>query len=141
MTLARDWMPSPNHSGRSGGVRLVVVHTAEGALTYPALGSFFANPSSGVSSQTGIDDTPGRIGEYVRRDRAAWTQANFNSAATSAELCAFARWTRAEWLAHPVMLENTRQWIAEECAVVRYPIGTARRRPGARRRARRMRSQ
>jgi len=48
MTLKRDWIPSPNYSSRGGsGVRLVIVHTAEGALTYEALGSYFGSSSSG----------------------------------------------------------------------------------------------
>ena len=44
MSLRRVWMPSPNYSSRGGArVRLIVVHTAEGALTIEALGSFFAS--------------------------------------------------------------------------------------------------
>ena len=77
---------------------------------------------AGFSSQTGIDDQPGVIGEYVRRDRASWTQALFNSAAISTELCAFASWSRAEWERHPVMLENCRRWIAEECSAAGIPL-------------------
>ena len=122
MALRRVWIPSPNYSSRGGTkVRLVVVHTAEGALTYQSLGSFFANPASGVSSQTGIDDTPGTIGEYVKREGKPWTQGNANPYSTATELCAFAKWTRADWLKHPVMLENCRQWIAEECAHFAIP--------------------
>ena len=117
MVLRRDWIPSPNYSSRGGTkVRLVVVHTAEGALTYQSLGSFFANPASGVSSQTGIDDTPGVIGEYVTRTAKPWTQGNANPYSTATELCAFAAWERTEWLRHDIMLDNCRQWIAEECA-------------------------
>ena len=118
MPLSRVWIPSPNYSSRGGTkVRLVVVHTAEGALTYQSLGSFFANPASGVSSHTGIDDTPNTCGEYVRRDDGkAWTQGNANPYSTATELCAFAAWTRADWLAHPGMLDNCSRWIAEECA-------------------------
>ena len=49
VALRRVWIPSPNYSSRGGtAVRLIVVHTAEGATTYQSLGSFFANPSSGV---------------------------------------------------------------------------------------------
>ena len=121
--LRRVPIASPNHSGRSGAPRIVVVHTAEGSRDYRSLGNFFANPSSGVSSQTGIDDEPGVIGEYVRRDRASWTQASFNSAAISTELCAFAKWDRATWInEHRVMLENCRRWIAEECAASGIPL-------------------
>jgi hypothetical protein len=102
-------------------VRLVVLHTAEGALTYQSLGNYFASSSSGVSSHTGIDDTPGVIGEYVRRDLKAWTQGNANPYSVAAELCAFAAWT-GEWAQHPTMLENTAAWIAEECAAFNIPV-------------------
>ena len=123
MTLNRVWIPSPNYSSRGGtAVRLVVVHTAEGARTYPDLGAFFANPASGVSSQTGIDDTPGTVGEYVRRDMKPWTQANANPHCTATELCAFAEWDNAEWQRHPNMLANCAAWIAEECAAFGIPV-------------------
>lgn len=123
MALQRVWIPSPNFSSRGGaGVRLVIIHTAEGARTYRELGNFFANPSSQVSSHTGIDDTAGVIGEYVARPDKAWTAANANPVAIQTELCAFAAWTPADWAAHPVMLENCAAWIAEECAAFGIPI-------------------
>lgn len=123
MALHRVWIPSPNYSSRGGAsVRLIVLHTAEGSRTYQSLGNFFANPSSGVSSQVGIDDTPNTVGEYVKRSNKAWTQANANPVATSAELCAFAAWDNAEWHRHPTMLENCARWIAEEAAAFGIPI-------------------
>jgi len=123
MALRREWIASPNYSSRGGTrIRLVVLHTAEGATTYQSLGSFFSNPSSGVSSHVGIDDTPDVIGEYVRRSDKAWTQANANPYSVSAELCAFAAWTPAEWDRHPVMLNNTAAWIAEECWANQIPL-------------------
>jgi hypothetical protein len=100
----------------------VCCHTAEGALTYQSLGNFFASPSAGVSSQAGIDDTPGTIGVYVKRGDKAWTQGNANPYTVSAELCAFAGWGPGEWQAHPQMLRNTADWIAEECAAFGIPI-------------------
>jgi hypothetical protein len=99
-----------------------VLHTAEGALTYQSLGSFFANPASGVSSQVGIDDSEGVIGEFVPRSGKAWTQGNANPYSVSAELCAFAAWTPADWAAHPTMLANTAAWIAEEAAALGIPV-------------------
>lgn len=119
--LRRVPILSPNYSARGSGVRLVVLHTAEGALTYQSLGSFFQNPSSGVSSHVGIDDTPGTVGEYVYPDYKAWTQGNANPYSVAAELCAFAAWTH-EWDAHAVMLANTAEWVAEECARFGIPI-------------------
>ena len=133
----RIWMPSPNYSGPGRqflAVRLVVLHTAEGALTYQSLGSFFSSSSSGVSSHVGIDDTPGTVGEYVRPDMKAWTQANANPYSVAAELCAFASWSTATWDNHAAMLINTAQWVAEECGRFGIPIRPPRsRRAGPRR--------
>jgi hypothetical protein len=125
--LTRTPLPSPNYSSRGGAtVRLVVIHASEGATTFQALGNFFANPSSGVSSHTGIDDTPGTIGEYVRADHKAWTAANANPVAVQTELCvpsgASAGWSAADWNRHPTMLENCGRWVAEECARFAIPI-------------------
>jgi N-acetylmuramoyl-L-alanine amidase len=124
MALSRISIPSPNYSSRGGSkVRLVVLHTAEGARTYKDLGAFFANSASGVSSHAGIDDTPNTIGVYVRREYKAWTQANYNSVADSAELCGFAAWTHDEWVnKHAVMLDNTAKWVVEECSYYGIPI-------------------
>jgi hypothetical protein len=123
MALKRVWIPSPNYSSRGGAdVRLIVVHTAEGALTIESLGSWFQNPSAGCSSQTGADDKANTVGEYVKRPDKAWTQANFNPVATSIELCGFASWSTAEWDKHPNMLANCAAWIAEEAAHFGIPI-------------------
>jgi hypothetical protein len=124
MALRRVWIPSPNYSSRGGaGVRLIVLHTAEGARTYQSLGAFFGSASAQVSSQVGIDDTPGVIGEYVRRANKSWTQSAFNPVATSVELCAFSSWSTSEWRGkHQTMLENCAKWIAEEAAYFKIPI-------------------
>lgn len=121
--LNRVGIPSPNYSGRGGAtVTTIVLHTAQGALTYGALGNWFASPSAGVSSHVGIDDTPGTIGEYVRRDYKAWTASNANPWSVQAELCAFAEWDTAEWNRHPQMLQNTADWVAEEAAHFGIPL-------------------
>lgn len=123
MALKRVWMPSPNYSSRGGSsVRLIVLHTAEGALTYQSLGSFFGSSSSGVSSHVGIDDTPNTCGEYVTRGSKAWTQGNANPVAVSAELCAFAKWSSSEWSRHSNMLANAAQWLREEAAAFNIPL-------------------
>jgi N-acetylmuramoyl-L-alanine amidase len=123
MALKRVAIPSPNYSSRGGAtVRCIVLHTAEGARTYQDLGAFFAKSSSQVSSHTGIDDTKGVIGEYVKRSGKAWTQANANPFSVATELCAFAKWTKADWATHPNMLDNCAQWIAEEAAYFGIPI-------------------
>lgn len=121
--LTRKWIASPNYSSRSeSGVRLIVLHTAEGALTIESLGNYFASASAGVSSHTGADDKKNTVGEYVKRANKAWTQGNANSVAVSIELCAFAKWSTTEWHKHPNMLENCAKWIAEEAAHFGIPI-------------------
>ena len=123
MALKRIPYPSPNYSSRGGtAVRLIVLHTAEGALTYQSLGNYFKSSSSGVSSHVGIDDTPNTCGEYVQRPGKAWTQGNANPYSVSVELCAFAKWTPTDWSKHPQMLANCAQWIAEEAAYFKIPI-------------------
>jgi len=123
MALKRVAIPSPNYSSRGGTkVRLIVLHTAEGATTYQSLGSFFKNPASQVSSHTGIDDTLGTIGEYVQRSGKAWTAANANPYSIQTELCAFANWSPSTWDQHPNMLQNCADWIAEEAKYFGIPI-------------------
>jgi len=122
--LTRKWIGSPNYSSRGGQtVRLIVIHTAEGATTIESLGDFFADASVQASSHTGIDDKPGVVGEYVKRPNKAWTAANANPVAVQVELCAFAKWTAEEWGRHPNMLDNCARWIAEEAAAFAVPIG------------------
>lgn len=121
--LTRKWIASPNYSSRGGAaVRLIVIHTAEGATTIESLGSFFSSSSAGVSSHTGIDDKAGVVGEYVKRGNKAWTAANANPVAVQTELCAFAKWSAAEWNKHGAMLDNCARWIAEEAAAFGIPI-------------------
>jgi len=123
VALTRKAMPSPNYSSRGGaGVRLLVVHTAEGARTIEELGNFFAKSSSGVSSHTGADDKRGVVGEYVKRGNKAWTAANANPVAVQIELCAFASWSRAEWNTHDAMLDNVAAWLAEEAKHYGLPL-------------------
>jgi hypothetical protein len=123
MSLKRVWIPSPNYSSRVGsGVRLIVVHTAEGARTIESLGSFFQG-NVGASSHTGADDKINTVGEYVKRGNKAWTQSEFNPVAVAIELCGFASWSTAEWKNnHDNMLRNCAAWIAEEAAHYGLPI-------------------
>jgi hypothetical protein len=114
-------IPSPFHSARgSKPVRLVIVHSAEGARTVESLGRWFQRPATKASSHAGIDDT--RIEQYVRYDRAAWTTRAPNAISDNVELCGFAKWTRDEWLAHPHMLQLCAQWISDRCIARTIPI-------------------
>jgi hypothetical protein len=123
VALTRKWIASPNYSSRGGaGVRLIVIHTAEGATTIESLGNFFKSSSAEASSHTGADDKKNTVGEYVKRGNKAWTQANANPVCVSLELCGFAKWSTAEWNKHPNMLDNCAKWIAEEAKAYGIPI-------------------
>lgn len=113
---------SPNFQARTAApVRLVVIHTAEGALTTASLGAFFARSSTEASSHAGIDDKG--IETYVPYDKAAWTIRSANGISDNAELCGFAKWTRAQWLNdHTPMLRLAAQWIRERCTARGIPI-------------------
>jgi hypothetical protein len=104
-------------------VRLIVLHTAEGARTIEDLGHFFQNSANQVSSHTGADNQKGKVGEYVKPGNKSWTCAAFNPVAVQIELCAFASWSRDTWMGpNHVMLENCAAWIAEEAARFGLPI-------------------
>lgn len=113
---------SPNRSRRDGRpVRLVVLHTAEGARTVESLGAFFANAGVQASSHVGIDDRG--VEQYVPYSEAAWTMLSANSVADQAELCGFAAWSRATWLGqHGRMLELAAAWVRERCIARGIPI-------------------
>lgn len=123
MPLTRKFIPSPNYSERDvDGVRLIVLHTAEGAKSIESLGDYFSRTDVSVSSHAGADDKKNIVGEYVKPDKKAWTQANANPVSVSIELCGFAAWSEDEWYKHPNMLENCAKWIAEEAARFDIPI-------------------
>lgn len=122
-------IPSPNYSSRgSGRVRLVVIHSAEGARDRISLGKYFQGGVN-ASSHVGID--AGGAEQYVPYDKSAWTLLNGNPISENAELCAFARWTRAQWLSEETvdgvanpkrMLDNAAAWIRERCLANDIPI-------------------
>jgi len=128
MALTRLWMPTDNYYyGRSASVRLIVLHTTEGAQTIAALGNFFATGTDQASSHAGADNNSATtIGEYVKRSNTAWTVANANSVSVNLELCTPAgaadTWSRSTWLAKSNMLKAAAAWVAEEAAFYSIPI-------------------
>lgn len=115
-------------SGRGGAkVRLVVGHTAEGARKRADLAAFF-NGNPNASAHAAID--AGGVLDMVDRSRAAWTLGSGNPISVNAEMCAFARWTRAQWLSEqPVdgcanprqIVRNFAAWAARECDALGIP--------------------
>lgn len=101
-------------------VNILVVHSAEGATDETSLGSFFSRATTG-SSNCGIGQDGG-YASYVNYADTAWANPPLNQESDNVELCGFARWTRAQWLAHPKMLETLARWLAWRAAVRRIPL-------------------
>jgi N-acetyl-anhydromuramyl-L-alanine amidase AmpD len=128
MALTRLWRPSPHYSTGRSTVRLIVLHTTEGATTIESLANWFSNPSAKVSSHTGADNhRQGTIAEYVKRHHSAWAQGNYNSVSICIEMCTPAGaangWSRDYWLSKQGwLLDNTAAWVAEEARAYGIPI-------------------
>ena len=124
MSLTRVWTPTGSYSG-GGKKRLIVLHSTEG-FTGPN-GAYdcakYFQGDVGASSQVCIDNNRGKVWECVSRPNASWTQCNYNGAATSAEQCGYASWSRDYWLANrDAELHNAADWIAEESRALGIPI-------------------
>lgn len=114
-------IPVNKYSSRYGErVRLVVIHTSEGARDVFSLAAFLNRPGVNASYHGAVDDQ--RYEAYVNYSNAAWALRNGNQESDNLCLCAFAGWSRAEWLRHPRMLELTAGWIAERCLTRRLPV-------------------
>lgn len=114
-------LPVNKFSSRYGErVRCVTLHTSEGARDVYSLAAFLNRPGVNASYHGAVDDQ--RYEAYVNYSNAAWALRNGNQESDNLCLCAFAGWSRAEWLRHPRMLELTAAWIAERCLARRVPI-------------------
>lgn len=121
-------MALPSSDRRGARVIWIAIHSAEGARTKEDLYAFF-NRNQNASSHVGID---GRgIADWVPRERYAWTLLNGNPISVNAELCAFARWTRAQWLStgwvdgcyNPrEIVRNTARWVLREAKALGIPL-------------------
>lgn len=114
------WIPTRKYSARTQAVRAVVIHTAEGVTRSQDLGNFWNSPSCGdVSSHYGVGQD-GQVSQYVLESKVAWHALTANGFSVGIEMCGFAHWTRAEWLAHMPMLRATAALVADICR--RYAI-------------------
>lgn len=131
-------------SSRNGArILWIALHTAEGSRRRSDLYHFFdtirSGSSHGAADGTGLDDG------WVPDDRAAWTLLNGNPVSLNLEMCAFARWSRAQWLSTGTvdgvvnprqMVRNAAEWARRKCEKYGIPKthigvdGVTARRPG-----------
>lgn len=100
----------------------LAVHTTEGIMRAVDLRAWEAWPGSSHASndETGVLLTP--EDGFVPYERAAWTLRAGNSISENIEQCGWARWTRAEWLARPKLLDTTARWLADRSKARGIPI-------------------
>lgn len=102
-------------------VRLIAMHTTEGAMTASSLGAYFYRPEIEASSHVGIDDKTTL--QYVSYSRSAWTIRSANPISDNAEICGFASWTREMWLGtHRPRLERAAAWARARCLARGIPM-------------------
>lgn len=118
-------------SSRGGArIRVIVLHTAEGARTKESLYAYFDKPGVNASSHVGIDGR-GISPQWVPDHMASWTLRSGNPYSLNAELCGFARWTREQWLHtgwvdgcwNPrEMIRNAARWTVREAREHQIPL-------------------
>lgn len=112
------------HSSSRGGAKVVwlAVHTTEGIMRAVDLRAWTAWPGSSHASsdETGVLLTPAE--GFVSYDLMAWTLRNANPYSENIEQCGWAAWTRAEWLARPLLLDATARWLADRSRARGIPL-------------------
>lgn len=103
-------------------VRLLVVHSTEGNGTAQALrdATWWTGSSHAINDESGTLLTPAQ--GCVPYDRAAWTTRKANLFSESIEQVGWAKWTRKEWLARPLLLEGTARWLADRSKARNIPL-------------------
>lgn len=98
-------------------VRHVVIHSTEGG-TARSVAAFFATTAQ-ASTQLVVDDA--ECYRCVPDLVIPWGAPGVNSTGLHIEHCGFARWSRAEWLAHRPTLERSAAKAAKWCWQYRIP--------------------
>lgn len=100
--------------GRSQRVRLLILHTTEGAMTVASLAGFLNRPGINASYHASVEPS-GLLAYHVNRTNTAWHCRGANPYSDGLCLCGFAKWSRADWLRRPAMLDTAAWWLAS-CA-------------------------
>lgn len=77
--------------------------------------------SHAASDETGALLSGAKDG-FVDYGSAAWTLRSGNAISDNIEQCGWARWTRAEWLSRPKLLDATARWLAERSRARGIPL-------------------
>lgn len=92
-------------------IRLLAIHTAEGARTDESLADF-CDRMNDRSYHDGCDDNS--ITRMVPHKYSAWHLRGGNSLSLGFCTTGFADWSRATWMNHPKMLRSCAWWLEKE---------------------------
>jgi hypothetical protein len=113
------------HSESRDGAKVIwlAVHTTEGIMRAVDLRAWtaWAGSSHASNDETGVLLSGAGDG-FVDYSRAAWTLRAANPISDNLEQCGWARWTRAEWLARPKLLDATARWLADRSKARGIPL-------------------
>lgn len=100
----------------------LAVHSTEGDGTAQDLrdASWWEGSSHAINDATGTLLTPAQ--GCVPYDQAAWTIRGGNHYSDNIEQVGWAKWTTADWLARPLLLEGTARWLAERSKARGIPL-------------------
>lgn len=98
--------------------RVIVLHSTEGSTAAGAAG-WFTNDKAGGSAHVVVDD--GACFRTLPDDVVAWGAQGVNKDGLHLEIAGFAKWTRAEWLAHPGRLAKAARIVAGWCRTYGIP--------------------
>lgn len=118
LKIQTHWINDQSYPDQ-GNVRLLAVHTAEGALTDESLGDFMDRVGN-VSYHDGCDDES--LTRYVVHTRSAWALRGGNKISLNLCTVGFAKWTRAQWLEHTPMLKCVAWWLEKESWDHKIPL-------------------
>ena len=113
-------------SSRNGNaVRVLAVHTTEGIMRAADLRAWtgWAGSSHASADETGVLLDGAKDG-FVDHDRASWTLRSGNPWSENIELCGFAKYKRADWLARPLLLDACARWLAARSKARGIPLRT-----------------
>lgn len=116
-----------SESRNGATVRLLAVHTAEGCMTCADLKHFFDNEPEATagSSHASAEESGALWGPeqgFVPYDQAAWTLRSGNHISENIELCAFAHYSRQDWLDRGKLLDACAQWLATRAHAHNIPL-------------------
>jgi hypothetical protein len=110
-------------SARGGHrVRVLALHTTEGITRAADLRAWvgWAGSSHAAADAGGVLMTPAH--GFVPYHLASWTLRSGNPWSENIELCGWARWIRADWVARPRLLEAAARWLADRSQARGIPL-------------------